>query len=38
MRMLVQLVICLVIAWGVIALFWPQGEEPPEPPPHPRRS
>ena len=24
MRTLLQLIICLVIAWGIIALLWPQ--------------
>jgi hypothetical protein len=24
MRTLIQLIICLIIAWGMIALLWPQ--------------
>jgi hypothetical protein len=27
MRTLLQLIICLIIAWGIIALLWPQVAE-----------
>ncbi len=32
MRTLIQLVICLVVAWGAIAMLWPQVWEGPRKP------